>query len=62
VTVKQVPGPQHSIIHAAPESVTTYLNNIDLLWQPGSKPSSVVLKSAIGEPFNPSPSNSNVDF
>ena len=34
-TVGQVPGPDRSIIHAARESVTTYLNNIDLLWQLG---------------------------
>ena len=61
-TVGQVPGPERSIIHAARESDTTYLYNIDLLWQLGLKPSSVVLKSAIGEPFNPSSSNSNVDF
>jgi hypothetical protein len=62
VTAAQVPGPQYSIIHAAPESVTTYLNNIDLLWQLGSKPSSVLLKSAVGTPLNPSPSNVNVEF
>jgi len=61
-TVGQVPGPERSIIQAAPEDVTTYLKNIHLLWQLGSKPSSVVLKSAIGEPLNPSPSNGNVDF
>ncbi|MGH7592632.1 MAG: hypothetical protein ACRELE_02070 [Gemmatimonadales bacterium] len=38
VTVGPVLGPKQSIIHAAPENVITYLQNIQLLWQLGMKP------------------------
>ncbi|MGH7594237.1 MAG: hypothetical protein ACRELE_10365 [Gemmatimonadales bacterium] len=47
VRVERIFGPQHSIIHAAPENVATYLKNIHLLWQLGLKPNSALLKSAM---------------
>lgn len=36
-TVDQVAGRNHSIIHAAPDDVATYLKHIHLLWQLGAK-------------------------
>jgi hypothetical protein len=57
VTVDQVFGQRHSIIHAAPEDVATYLRNIHLLWQLGAKPSSAHFKIVTEEPLNPAPSD-----
>jgi hypothetical protein len=37
-TVDTVLGRDHSIIHAPPDDVATYLKHIDLLWQLGAKP------------------------
>jgi hypothetical protein len=55
VMVDQVLSQRHSIIHAAPEDVATYLRNILLLWQLGSKPNSVHLQLARERPSNPAP-------
>jgi hypothetical protein len=49
-TVEQIFGPSHSIIHAAPESVDTYLRNIHLLWSLGMKSNSTRFEPATGEP------------
>jgi hypothetical protein len=57
VTVDQVFGQRHSIIHAAPEDVATYLRNIHLLWQLGAKPSSAHFEIATKKPLNPAPSD-----
>jgi hypothetical protein len=37
-TVDTVLGTDHSIIHAPPENVMSYLKNIHMLWQLGKKP------------------------
>ena len=57
VTVDQVFGQRHSIIHAAPVNVATYLQNIQLLWQLGLKPNSTRMKAEVGKA-----SNSDVEF
>jgi hypothetical protein len=35
--VNSVDSSRHSIIHAAPEDVATYLKNIDMLWRLGTR-------------------------
>jgi hypothetical protein len=57
VTVDQIFGQRHSIIHAAPEDVATYLRNIHLLWQLGAKPNSAHSKIATEKPLNSSSSD-----
>ena len=57
VTVDQVFGPRHSIIHAAPEDVATYLRNIHLLWHLGAKPISAHSKITTEKPLNSSSSD-----
>lgn len=44
VTVDQIFGSQHSIIHSAAENVATYLKNIHLLWHVGLKPNSAMMR------------------
>jgi len=56
VTVDQVFGQRHSIIHAAPEEVATYLRNIHLLWHLGAKPNSAHFELATEGSLNTAPS------
>jgi hypothetical protein len=56
VTVDQIFGHDHSIIHAASADVATYLRNIQLLWQLGPKPHSAHFNRAMEKPLDPAPS------